>query len=92
MKWYAGNSLLWEWAASSQLCPLHRKMCREKENIYFSYMPGTLMSHSQRGTRDRLRCRMAWQEVRQVVLERADLAVVSAGVKGGKTRSVPVRN
>lgn len=34
---------------------------------------------------------MAWQDIRQVVLERADLAVVTATVQGGKTRSVPVR-
>lgn len=73
-------------------------MCGEKEeNIYFSYTAAILKSHSQGGTRDRLRCRMAWQEIRQVrikkvVLEKADLAVVTVAVKGGKTRSVPVKN
>lgn len=55
------------------------------------------MSYSKRGTRDGLKCTMTWQDFRQVrikkvVLERADLAVVTATVKGGQTRSVPVRN
>lgn len=50
------------------------------------------MSHSQRETREAVRCRMPWQDIRQIVLERADQAVVTATVKGGKTRSVPSRS
>lgn len=55
-------------------------------------MPEIPMSHSQRENRDAIGCRMAWQDIRQMVLERADLAVVTATVKGGKTRSAPARS
>lgn len=50
------------------------------------------MSHSQRENRGAIRCRTAWQDIRQIVSERADLAVVTATVKGGKTRSLPSRS
>lgn len=55
-------------------------------------MPEIPMSHSQRENRDAIRCRTAWQDIRQIVLEKADLAVVTATVKGGKTRSLPSRS
>lgn len=70
-------------------------MCRgkkKKENIYFSYMSEIPTSHSQRENRGAIRCRTAWQDIRQRVSERADLAVVTATVKGGKTRSLPSRS
>lgn len=67
-------------------------MYREKNSIYFRYMSDILMSHSQRENRDAIIHRIAWQDIRQRVLERADLAVVTATVKGGKTRSVPSRS
>lgn len=56
---YVGNFLQWDWVTSIQLCPLHKKVCREKENICFSYMPEILRSRSQTRTRDGLRCKIS---------------------------------
>lgn len=98
IKWCVGNSLLWEWAASSQLCSLHRKMCREKKKRRTSIL-ATCLKYRWAIHREKtevqwgaIRCRTAWQDIRQIVSERADLAVVTATVKGGKTRSLPSRS